>query len=267
MRALIRTERMRMWDGVFDCKREERWTDSLAEPTSNSRITVADGNVHGHAFLFKVELQLNRSPTCSLVLEEETERVLIPDSPVRPRTHGTRFPNECIKATARDHNNISYFPEGNSVKCRNPVTHNLFTELWKLFIMNWIPSERLTFSFTASVRSVNTQLSCGSSELRPISFNQRAVGHRVRIKWADLSGVSWFWHLQREETSSKKLAATAVWQDSVPLLKHLDEQRAADPTRPDSGPQTKHQIIADLSTRCGYMDTEAVWMTTAGLKP
>lgn len=96
-----------------------------------------------------------------------------------------------------------------------------------------------SFSFTASVRSVNTPLTCCSPELWSISFNQWVVGNRLRIKWSDWSVVSWFWHLQHQEFSSKKLAVTTAWRESVLLLKHLDEQRApTDPARLWTADQT-----------------------------
>lgn len=60
--------------------------------------------------------------------------------------------------------------------------------------------------------------------------------------------VSWFWLLQHQEFSSKRLAAEEAWQELIPLLQHLDEQGAPKPTQPDYEPQPKNYITADLST-------------------
>lgn len=56
-----------------------------------------------------------------------------------------------------------------------------------MLINNKTQNKRLIFSlcFTASVRAINMLLTCYSPELRPISFNQQAVGNWLWIKWPD----------------------------------------------------------------------------------
>lgn len=92
-------------------------------------------------------------------------------------------------------------------------------------------------TFTAFVSSVNTT---GELRLHSISFNLQTAGKEQ----SDWSVVSWFWPLQHLHFSRKYLAVKASWRELVSQLQHLEEQRAANLTKPNSEPQTKHQITA-----------------------